>query len=250
MTKEHQSMKSAAHHAHTALTKDAPTQEITTREKKMWGPISADTNPDIRLPMFMTNGYDTNAQNTGTPTWATTVPPQEERKPANTPAVDQLDQTPKLERMQPNAESDNQSHQEDNSTYGSVTIKPKTTKAPTEKQEIMPDQTQHIATTNDKQTKAIPLQPSTYQEPNPTVPYQNMAAHQVPHVPMMNPYTPNALFPPYISIPDHRPRDDHPRTPMAKYSTTRYSKLTEAETQQLEVPGALNNHQTKFLQPN
>ena len=73
---------------------------------------------------------------------------------------------------------------------------------------------------------------------------------------MMNPDTPNIRFPPYISIPNNSPRDELNATPntkdsnkMAKYSTTMYSNLTEAETQQPEVPGALNNDQTKFFQP-
>ena len=88
-----------------------------SQEDKKRGPISANTNPDIQHPILTTDGYNTNDQNIETTTWTT-------------------DCTTPLTVPPPSPR--------------------KTTKLPKKELELMPDQTKHIATTNVKQTKAIP----------------------------------------------------------------------------------------------
>ena len=109
--KYHQPLEAVAHHANIKNIKDAPTLKNTTREEKKWGPLSTDTNPNIRHPLFTTDGYDSNFQKLKTPTWATTVPQQEERKPTDTPAIEQLDQTPNLAILQTVVKSNSHPHQ-------------------------------------------------------------------------------------------------------------------------------------------
>ena len=64
-------MEATAHQVHNGLTKDAPTPEKTIWEEITWGPIIAYTKNNIRHLILTTNGYDTNAQNAKTLTWAT-----------------------------------------------------------------------------------------------------------------------------------------------------------------------------------
>ena len=129
------------------------------------------------------------------------------------------------------------------------------------------DLTQYIATTNDKKTKATPLQPDKPDKqpalivkaqkrpdakehlridferatpevstPNPTVPHQNVAAHHVPHVLMSNTDTPKTPFLPYTSIPNQTPRDKR-KPPNREHPGQQYSPILHNNVQPANKSG-------------
>ena len=108
-----------------------------------------------------------------------------------------------------------------------------------------------------KTERATP-EPSTHSDTKPSVSHQNMAAHQVLHVWVTDPYTPNAPSPPHARMFDQTPRDKKKCEPtpkntngngMAKNFATTSKKLMDVETQPPKEPGPLNQDQAKLFQP-